>query len=108
VVRGEPVRIAQALDNLIANAFEHGTPPIRVGACSVPGRVRISVSDSGPRVDENANGNGHRDPRHGHGLHIASSAATANGGRFFLFPSRRGTVAVLELPVAEAGPALAA
>jgi two-component system sensor histidine kinase TctE len=110
IVRGERTRIAQALDNLIANALEHGTPPVRVGASSAPGRVRISVADSGPRPElgSSSNGNGRTGPRRGHGLQIASSAAAANGGRFFIFPSRRGTVAVLELPVEGAGPTLAA
>ena len=37
----DPDRIAQALDNILANAFEHGTPPVRVSAAVRDRRVQI-------------------------------------------------------------------
>ena len=42
---GRPVRLAQALDNLIPNAIEHGGLRVQVEARTFPAGVRISVSD---------------------------------------------------------------
>ncbi len=93
----EPERIAQALDNLIANALSHGTPPLTLTASQVSGRVRITLSDGGPVSGAPAVPS---DPRHGHGLAVVSEIASAHGGRFALSRSRSGSVAALELPVA--------
>ena len=49
MVSGNRAEIAQALDNLIVNALEHGGPDVVVAAASAPGAVRISVSDRGRR-----------------------------------------------------------
>ena len=102
-----PEQIAQALDNLIANALEHGSPPLSLTACTISGRVRITVSDRGPRAALNgSNGNGSAPERRGHGLALVSEIAAAHGGRFAISRSRNGTVAALELPLA--GPAAVA
>jgi signal transduction histidine kinase len=93
----EPERIAQALDNLIANALRHGTPPLTLTASLVSGRVRITIADGGPLTADRA---APADPRHGHGLAVVSEIASAHGGRFALSRSRSGSVAALELPVA--------
>jgi signal transduction histidine kinase len=104
VIDGNPARMAQALDNLLANAFEHGGPPVVVTGARVAGRLRITV----------ANGIGERpslsrvDPRRGHGTEIVSQVASAHGGRFALCHTDRGCVAALELPLAEPGYARAA
>lgn len=45
-------RIAQALDNLIANALRHGAPPVTVAARARDTGVEIRVSDEGPGVAE--------------------------------------------------------
>jgi signal transduction histidine kinase len=102
-VEGDPRRLTQALDNLLANALEHGRPPVVVTGARVAGRVRITV----------ANGNGadpsrNSDPRRGHGTEIVSEVAGAHGGRFALCQTASGCVAALELPVAEPGYAQAA
>jgi hypothetical protein len=103
-VEGDPARMAQALDNLMANALEHGGPPIVVTGARIAGRLRITV----------ANGVGERppldgpDPRRGHGTEIVSRVASAHGGRFALCHTGRGCVAALELPLVEPGYARAA
>ena len=106
----DPERIARALDNLIANALEHGGSPLRITASVVSGRVRITLSDSGAGLRAlsrapRANGNGSRPapaPRRGHGLAIVSEIAAEHGGRFALARSDDGAVAALELPLARA------
>jgi len=102
-VEGDPRRLAQALDNLVANALEHGRPPVVVTGARIAGRVRITVANGRgaepPRVP---------DSRRGHGTEIVSEVAGAHGGRFALCQTASGCVAALELPVAEAGYARAA
>jgi signal transduction histidine kinase len=102
-----PEQIGQALDNLIANSLEHGSPPLALTACTVTDKVRITISDRGPRASMNgSNGNGSAPERRGHGLALVSEIAAAHGGRFAISRSRNGTVAALELPLA--GPAAVA
>jgi PAS domain S-box-containing protein len=47
----DPVRLAQALDNLIENAVKHGRPPISVIG-TADDAVRIRVTDGGPGVPD--------------------------------------------------------
>jgi heavy metal sensor kinase len=47
-VEGDPVRLEQALTNLIENAFQHGAGEIRLRASEAGPRVEIHVEDSGP------------------------------------------------------------
>jgi signal transduction histidine kinase len=106
-VRGD--EIARALDNLIANSLEHGASRVRVTARVLPGRLRIVVADgvagrpvaciAGPLRKSPAGG---RDPRRGHGLGIVARFAAEHGGRFALRRGDTGSVARLELPLAEA------
>jgi signal transduction histidine kinase len=100
-VRGDRVRLAQALGNLIANALEHGSGPVRV-RCSNDGEaVRVEVQDSGPGlrapVGELARRRRGRGAR-GRGLAIASSIVTAHGGRLSSAPSESGARIVMALP----------
>ena len=104
MIEGDAARLAQALDNLISNALEHGGPPIVVTGARVAGRVRITVGN-GIRTDRMA---GRRDPRHGHGTEVVADVAGAHGGRFALCNAGNGCVAALELPLAEPGYARAA
>lgn len=107
--------LAQALDNLIVNAIEHGGPSIVVSARRREAWLRIAVVDSGrsarPRVREGGAGMalarvaGRN--RRGHGLAVVRRVATAHGGRFVLHRSTGGSTAVLELPFT-ADPALPA
>jgi len=48
LVRADPVRLAQACGNLVANAVEHGASPVRVRGRVLAGRVRVEVQDAGP------------------------------------------------------------
>jgi signal transduction histidine kinase len=47
LVHANPLRLAQACGNLVANAIEHGASPVRVRGRVLPGRVRVEVSDAG-------------------------------------------------------------
>ncbi len=110
IVRGDRGALAQALDNLIVNAIEHGGPTIVVAARRRKGRLRIAVADSGralrPRSRRNspaeviAHLSGRR--RHGHGLAVVRRIVSTHSGRFALRRSQHGSLAVLELPLAEA------
>jgi signal transduction histidine kinase len=109
MLSGDRCALAQALDNLIVNAIEHGGPTIVVAARLREGRLRIAVVDSGraarPRRRRNspaevvARLSGRN--RHGHGLEVVRRVASAHGGHFALRRAERGSLAVLELPVAE-------
>jgi signal transduction histidine kinase len=102
-VEGDAVQMAQALDNLLANALEHGGPPVVLTAAKVAGRLRLTIANgAGTRVA------GGRDPRRGHGTEVVSRVAAAHRGRFALCRTGSGCVAALELPLAEPGFALAA
>jgi signal transduction histidine kinase len=48
LVHADPVRLAQACGNLVANAVEHGASPVRVRGRVLGGRVRVEVEDAGP------------------------------------------------------------
>jgi signal transduction histidine kinase len=96
----DPRRVAQALDNLIANAIEHGGLRVRVEATIGARGVRIMVSNAALASPARAA----RDPRRGHGLRLVASIAAANGGRFLVQHPAGAWVAILELPLAP-GPA---
>jgi signal transduction histidine kinase len=108
IVNGDRVGLAQALDNLIVNAIEHGGPAISIDARPHRGRVRIVIADSGraARPDDRrgtpadviARLSGRR--RHGHGLAVVRQVAAAHRGRFALRRSDQGSLALLELPLA--------
>jgi signal transduction histidine kinase len=107
VVEGHRVELAQALDNLIGNAIEHGGPRIVIDARLHGGGLRIVIADSGrasrPPERRDSPGeviarlSGRR--RHGHGLVIVRRIAAAHGGRFALRRSERGSLALLDLPL---------
>jgi signal transduction histidine kinase len=96
-VLADPRRLAQALDNLIVNAIEHGGPPIRVTGSVSGASVRIEVADGGggaPAPVPRSRG------RRGHGLEVVARIAAQHGGRFIVSHGARTTVAALELPLA--------
>ncbi len=109
LLNGDRGALAQALDNLIVNAIEHGGPTIVVAGRLLEGRLRIAVVDSGramrPRSRRHspaqvlARLSGRR--HHGHGLGVVRRVAADHDGRFTLRHSERGSRAVLELPPAE-------
>lgn len=110
-VAGSPPELARALDNLLANAIEHGGSRIAVTATAGRGSLRIVVSDSG----RGAQRPGDRRVRsalarriaggepHGHGLRIVRRIAAEHRGSFALRAGAGATEAVLELPLEPAG-----
>lgn len=116
MVLGERLRLAQAVDNLIVNAIEHGGGMVEVRFRSVATSVRIEVADDGPGLPapvaelarRRLRPRGWRRPIpvRGHGLAIAGAIARAHGGRLAGAPSERGARLVLDLPLcAKAKPA---
>jgi len=108
IVIGDRVGLAQALDNLIVNAIEHGGPEISIDARPRKGRVRIVIADSGRSARPDARRDNPADViarlsgrrRHGHGLSVVRQVAAAHRGRFALRRSDAGSLALLELPLA--------
>ncbi|WP_230208229.1 PAS domain S-box protein [Microlunatus sp. Gsoil 973] len=86
----DPVRIGQAVDNLIGNALRHGRPPVLVEgriAPADPDRVIIKVSDSGPGVDQEIRDRlfdrfvaGTRAGGAGLGLYVVQEVSRLHGG----------------------------
>ncbi|MGH2981981.1 MAG: ATP-binding protein [Solirubrobacterales bacterium] len=115
-VIADPMLISQALDNLIVNALEHGGPNVVVEVRAAAGRLRISVADDGSSSSGASRRGSPADviarltgrARHGHGIEVVRSVAAAHRGRFAFQRSDGGSVAMLELPLAGAGGALAA
>jgi signal transduction histidine kinase len=104
VMRADPLRLAQACANLVANAAEHGGGRVVVRAAAAGGRVRIEVADDGPGLPAPVPAlvgaaRGRRTAR-GHGLAIAAAIAERHGGRLTSAPSAVGSRVILELPVA--------
>lgn len=101
----DPHRLAQALDNLLLNAIEHGSPPIEVSVVICDRGARITVTDCGTATTEVRHRRS-RSPRRGHraregrGLRVVAAIAAEHGGRFAIHRGRDGTRAVLELPLA--------
>jgi signal transduction histidine kinase len=101
-VRGERLRLAQAVGNLIANAIEHGGPTTWVELGIEHDLVRVDVRDDGPGLPgpvatlarQARGGRGRR----GRGLAIAAGIAAVHGGRLRSLESGPGAHLVLELP----------
>lgn len=107
VVEGDAGLLGRAVDNLVANAVEHGTPDGETPDVLVTVYpTRVVVADRGPGVDpavaERAFERFHAgpgSPGHGLGLPIAAWVAEAHGGRVTLAPRDGGGIeATLSLP----------
>jgi signal transduction histidine kinase len=106
-VRGDRLRLAQAVGNLLANSIEHGGGGVEVWAGGSVGdaAIRIEFRDDGPGlpapVASLARRGRHGRGAHGHGLAVAATVAAAHGGRLGSAPRERGARVVLELPRAD-------
>jgi signal transduction histidine kinase len=101
-VEGNRFDLAQALDNLLSNAIEHGAGKVRVGWRREGEWVCISVSNTGaslpPRADRRRRIRGGR-CRRGHGLRVVGRVARRHGGNFTFQPTGTGVKASLRLPL---------
>jgi signal transduction histidine kinase len=100
-VEGDRFDLAQALDNLLSNAIEHGAGKVRIGWRREGDWVCISVSNSG--VPSAVNLRRRRRRRggrccRGHGLRVVERVARRHGGSFTLRPTGDGAKASLRLP----------
>jgi signal transduction histidine kinase len=109
LVRGERLRLAQAIGNLVANAIEHGGDEVEVRLWTGRAMVRLEVVDSGPGLPAPIADLGPArrrwsavSPKRGHGLAIVRAIAASHGGRLIAAPSGRGARLVLEFPAADA------
>jgi two-component system, OmpR family, sensor kinase len=110
----DPLRLEEAVRNLLDNALRHGAPPVEVRTRQEDGRVRIAVRDHGPgippaflpraldrfsRADPGRGAGGT-----GLGLAIVAAIAGAHGGALRLEDAAPGLLAVLDLPVGRSAP----
>jgi signal transduction histidine kinase len=107
VVDGDPVRLRQALDNLVANALAYGGADVRVRATGADGMVRLSVSDAGPgippgeeaRIFEAGVRLASETPGSGIGLALTRAIVEAHGGTISVeSPSGGGATFTMALP----------
>ena len=97
VVSADRRRLAQVLGNLVSNAIEHGSGPVEVSGRRGGRGAVVEVRDHGP-----AGAAGHGPPAdRGHGLDIAGEAVQEAGGRLTVARTPEGTLAAVELPLAE-------
>jgi signal transduction histidine kinase len=101
-VNGDARRLAQALDNLLANALEHGGGRIAIEGELRGRRVRVSISDGGPGPSVPLEEDRARAARsyHGHGLAIAGQVIREHRGALGLGAGVNGAALVFELPLA--------
>jgi signal transduction histidine kinase len=103
-VRGDRVRLAQAISNLVANALEHAPGRVELAARRVGARhVRIEVIDEGPGLPSPVAALTRRARagrgRRGRGLAIAAQIADRHGGRIVAASAPQGARIGIELPV---------
>jgi signal transduction histidine kinase len=96
----DPDAVARALDNLFANALEHGSGPIRLDGSVSAGRLRLAVADGSRGAASGAAVSPSRGARRGHGLRLVAEIAADHGGRFATCGRGDGARAVIELPLA--------
>lgn len=97
---GDSAALGGAIDNLVANALEHGGGRILVEGERSGNVLRVLVSDGGSG-DFQLSRIGEADwasPR-GHGLAIVREAVEAHGGRLVTRARLSGTAIAIELPI---------
>jgi two-component system sensor histidine kinase BaeS len=113
LVEADPVRLRQALDNLVTYAQVHGRGPITVRAALVEASVALSVADEGEgippgeaeRIFESGVRLDERRPGSGFGLALTRAIVEAHGGSIRVEPpSGRGATFTMTLPAAPSQP----
>lgn len=114
LVDGDPVRLRQALDNLVANALVHGDggDPVFVRAARSPAGVTLAVTDAGAgispadfgRIFEPGVRLDQRRPGSGLGLGLARAIVAAHGGTLDVDSSEKGSTFTIRLPTAPGQP----
>jgi signal transduction histidine kinase len=104
LVRGQRLRLTQAVGNLIANAIEYGGRHVSVEIAVAERWAQIAVRDDGPGLPDTVPALTHRARRgrgaRGRGLAIVQGIAAVHGGRLHARHAERGAHLALELPVA--------
>jgi two-component system sensor histidine kinase MtrB len=119
-VTADPRRVHTIVRNLLANAAQHGSPPIEVSLVDDGAEVRVEVSDAGPGIPEDlmpilfdrfVRGDQARQAGEGSsglGLSIARENALAHGGTLTAHnrtaDDGHGAVFILTLPRRAASP----
>jgi signal transduction histidine kinase len=108
LVQGYPMRLSQALHNLVANAVEHGRGRVTVLGRRAGPYVAVSVLDRGAGLDRMAparSGRAARGPR-GHGLVVARHAVELHGGTLRAVRGPLGAGVEIRLPASPSAPAV--
>lgn len=107
LVEGYPMRLSQALHNLVANAVEHGRGRVTVLGRRAGPFVAVSVLDRGAGVDriDHARGGRSRHASRGHGLVVARHAVELHGGTLRAVRGPLGAGVEIRLPAAPSAPA---
>lgn len=102
-VEGSGIELAQAVDNLINNAIEHGGGEVTIEGRREGAWLLISTRDRGGHAASAGRPHRRSRPRsrsrHGHGLRVVARVARAHGGSFGLRRVGSGTEARLRLPL---------
>ncbi|HVF14382.1 MAG TPA: HAMP domain-containing sensor histidine kinase, partial [Acidimicrobiales bacterium] len=111
IVTADPVRVRQALTNLVSNAAKFTPPDAVVCVTLTVGEdmVELAVSDDGPGIRPEREGElfqkfsrlGSRVKGTGIGLYLSRAIARAHGGDLVLVPCPVGCCFVLRLPVSQ-------
>jgi signal transduction histidine kinase len=102
-VEGDRIDLAQAVDNLISNAIDHGGGKVTIEVRREGTWLLVVVRDRG--AEELGAGRRRRHlwrgsrSRHGYGLRVVVRIARSHGGTFKLRLAERGTEAQLRLPL---------
>jgi signal transduction histidine kinase len=108
-VRGDAGRLGRAIDNLIANAVEHGAGRVTVMGRLAPGSATVSVLDLGGGLKRSLTDlrPASWQSRRGHGLAIVRRAVEDHGGRMQLVRESCGTGVEIRLPLTPESPTAA-